>query len=219
MFYFCCSINYIITIKFVTGEQYWYCWHKAFKIVLFTAPGGTLSDDVTCTEVCLFKAQEDMETMQAYAQVNTIVFMPRSPQKIKRIILELVQKRKCVVSFRSFTSLSGVTNTWRRGLRRRSKRLVFLLLENAMNSQQFYFSVLFYAVYMHCVTWFSLPGRVHVSIVWQLLLFLKGFTESERNKLAMLTGILLANGSLSASILSSLFNENVVKEGTLFYDS
>uniref|UniRef100_A0A3Q3M4E4 Basic leucine zipper and W2 domain-containing protein 1-A-like n=1 Tax=Mastacembelus armatus TaxID=205130 RepID=A0A3Q3M4E4_9TELE len=78
------------------------------------APGGTLSDDVTCTDFCLFKAQEDMETMQAYAQ---------------------------------------------------------------------------------------------------LLLFLKGFTESERNKLAMLTGILLANGSLSASILSSLFNENLVKEG------
>lgn len=50
----------------------------------------------------------------------------------------------------------------------------------------------------------------------QLLLFLKGFTESERNKLAMLTGILLANGNISASILSSLFNENLVKEGTYF---
>uniref|UniRef100_A0A672QS49 Basic leucine zipper and W2 domain-containing protein 1-A-like n=1 Tax=Sinocyclocheilus grahami TaxID=75366 RepID=A0A672QS49_SINGR len=48
---------------------------------------------------------------------------------------------------------------------------------------------------------------------FQLLLFLKGFTESERNKLAMLTGILLANGNISASILSSLFNENLVKEG------
>lgn len=29
----------------------------------------------------------------------------------------------------------------------------------------------------------------------------------------MLTGILLANGNLSASILNSLFNENLVKEG------
>ncbi|XP_068612692.1 eIF5-mimic protein 2-A-like isoform X2 [Brachionichthys hirsutus] len=47
----------------------------------------------------------------------------------------------------------------------------------------------------------------------QLLLFLKGFNESERNKLAMLTGILLANGNISASILNSLFNENLVKEG------
>lgn len=53
----------------------------------------------------------------------------------------------------------------------------------------------------------------------QLLLFLKGFTESERNKLAMLTGILLANGNLSASILSSLFNENLVKEGVCFLQS
>lgn len=61
-----------------------------------------------------------------------------------------------------------------------------------------------------CIHEFALP---------QLLLFLKGFTESERNKLAMLTGILLANGNLSASILSSLFNENLVKEGTCFSDS
>ncbi|XP_063816435.1 eIF5-mimic protein 2-like isoform X2 [Pseudophryne corroboree] len=49
--------------------------------------------------------------------------------------------------------------------------------------------------------------------VKKLLLFLKGFSESERNKLAMLTGILLANGNLSASILNSLYNENLVKEG------
>ncbi|XP_053273228.1 eIF5-mimic protein 2-A isoform X2 [Pleuronectes platessa] len=49
--------------------------------------------------------------------------------------------------------------------------------------------------------------------VKKLLLFLKGFTESERNKLAMLTGILLANGNVSSSILNSLFNENLVKEG------
>lgn len=35
------------------------------------APGGTLSDDMTRTEFCLFTAQEDLETMQAYAQVQT----------------------------------------------------------------------------------------------------------------------------------------------------
>ncbi|KAB0385041.1 hypothetical protein E2I00_006545, partial [Balaenoptera physalus] len=40
----------------------------------------------------------------------------------------------------------------------------------------------------------------------------KGF-EDERNKLAMLTGVLLANGTLNASILNSLYNENLVKEG------
>ena len=37
---------------------------------VFSAPGGTLSDDLTRTEFCLFTAQEDLETMQAYAQVN-----------------------------------------------------------------------------------------------------------------------------------------------------
>lgn len=51
----------------------------------------------------------------------------------------------------------------------------------------------------------------------QLLLFLKGFSESERNKLAMLTGILLANGTLNASILNSLYNENLVKEGKCYW--
>uniref|UniRef100_A0A7N5ZWD5 W2 domain-containing protein n=1 Tax=Anabas testudineus TaxID=64144 RepID=A0A7N5ZWD5_ANATE len=100
------------------------------------APGGTLSDDVTCTEVCLFKAQEDMETMQAYAQVFN----------------KLIRRYK--------------------------------YLEKGFEEE-----------------------------IKKLLLFLKGFTESERNKLAMLTGILLANGNVSASILSSLFNENLVKEG------
>lgn len=34
------------------------------------APGGTLSDDMTRTQFCLFTAQEDLETMQAYAQVG-----------------------------------------------------------------------------------------------------------------------------------------------------
>uniref|UniRef100_A0A3Q0S7A3 Basic leucine zipper and W2 domains 1 n=1 Tax=Amphilophus citrinellus TaxID=61819 RepID=A0A3Q0S7A3_AMPCI len=100
------------------------------------APGGTLSDDVTCTEFCLFKAQEDMETMQAYAQVFN----------------KLIRRYK--------------------------------YLEKGFEEE-----------------------------IKKLLLFLKGFTESERNKLAMLTGILLANGNLSAAILSSLFNENLVKEG------
>ncbi|XP_056886171.1 eIF5-mimic protein 2-A-like isoform X1 [Takifugu flavidus] len=100
------------------------------------APGGTLSDEVTSTEVCLFKAQEDMETMQAYAQVFN----------------KLIRRYK--------------------------------YLEKGFEEE-----------------------------IKKLLLFLKGFTESDRTKLAMLTGILLANGNISASILNSLFNENLVKEG------
>ncbi|CAL8370814.1 basic leucine zipper and W2 domain-containing protein 1-A [Gadus morhua] len=100
------------------------------------APGGTLSDDLTRTEFCLFTAQEDLETMQAYAQVFN----------------KLIRRYK--------------------------------YLEKGFEEE-----------------------------IKKLLLFLKGFTESERNKLAMLTGILLANGNISAHILSSLFNENLVKEG------
>uniref|UniRef100_A0A8C5HAS4 Basic leucine zipper and W2 domain-containing protein 1-A n=1 Tax=Gouania willdenowi TaxID=441366 RepID=A0A8C5HAS4_GOUWI len=102
------------------------------------APGGTLSDDMTRTEFCLFTAQEDLETMQAYAQVFN----------------KLIRRYK--------------------------------YLEKGFEEE-----------------------------IKKLLLFLKGFTESERNKLAMLTGILLANGNISASILNSLFNENLVKEGEI----
>uniref|UniRef100_A0AAQ4NTI7 Basic leucine zipper and W2 domains 1a n=1 Tax=Gasterosteus aculeatus aculeatus TaxID=481459 RepID=A0AAQ4NTI7_GASAC len=100
------------------------------------APGGTLSDDMTRTEFCLFTAPEDLETMQAYAQVFN----------------KLIRRYK--------------------------------YLEKGFEDE-----------------------------IKKLLLFLKGFTESERNKLAMLTGILLANGNISASILNSLYNENLVKEG------
>ncbi|KAL4629647.1 basic leucine zipper and W2 domain-containing protein 2 isoform X1 [Arapaima gigas] len=47
----------------------------------------------------------------------------------------------------------------------------------------------------------------------KLLLFLKAFSEGEQTKLAMLTGILLANGTLPPPIICSLFSENLVKEG------
>ncbi|XP_063816434.1 eIF5-mimic protein 2-like isoform X1 [Pseudophryne corroboree] len=100
------------------------------------APRGTLADDVIRTDVCVFSAQEDLETMTAFAQVFN----------------KLIRRYK--------------------------------YLEKGFEEE-----------------------------VKKLLLFLKGFSESERNKLAMLTGILLANGNLSASILNSLYNENLVKEG------
>ncbi|XP_052004990.1 eIF5-mimic protein 2-B-like [Xyrauchen texanus] len=100
------------------------------------APGGAISDDMTRTHFCLFTAEEDVKTMQAYAQVFN----------------KLIRRYKYL----------------ERGFEEEMKKL---------------------------------------------LLFLKGFSESERNKLAMLAGILLANGNVSASILSSLFNENLIKEG------
>lgn len=47
-------------------------------VVSPAAPGGTLSDDMTRTEFCLFTAQEDLETMQAYAQVANTASSLRS---------------------------------------------------------------------------------------------------------------------------------------------
>ncbi|XP_007469093.1 PREDICTED: basic leucine zipper and W2 domain-containing protein 2, partial [Lipotes vexillifer] len=47
----------------------------------------------------------------------------------------------------------------------------------------------------------------------KLLLFLKAFSEAEQTKLAMLSGILLGNGTLPANILTSLFTDSLVKEG------
>lgn len=47
-----------------------FLWPRVFS---HAAPGGTLSDDMTRTEFCLFTAQEDLETMQAYAQVAKMV--------------------------------------------------------------------------------------------------------------------------------------------------
>nr|XP_016850160.1 PREDICTED: basic leucine zipper and W2 domain-containing protein 2 [Anolis carolinensis] len=56
-------------------------------------------------------------------------------------------------------------------------------------------------------------GEAFEDEIKKLLLFLKAFSETEQTKLAMLTGILLANGTLPATILTSLFTDNIVKEG------
>lgn len=84
-----------------------------------SAPGGTLSDEVTSTEVCLFKAQEDMETMQAYAQVTASTPLPRNRQFISRIV-----KRHPLLLSRFLTNSSGATSTWRKVLKRRLRRFV-----------------------------------------------------------------------------------------------
>ncbi|KAF3812412.1 hypothetical protein GH733_019548 [Mirounga leonina] len=100
------------------------------------APRGILADDTMRADVCVFAAQEDLETMQTFAQV------------------------------------------FNKSIRR------YKYLEKGFEDE-----------------------------VKKLLQFLKGFSESEKNKLAMLIGVLLANGTLNASILNSFSNENLVKEG------
>ena len=37
---------------------------------------------------------------------------------------------------------------------------------------------------------------MYITFLCQILLFLKGFTEDQRNKLAIVTGIILANGKI-----------------------
>ena len=48
---------------------------------------------------------------------------------------------------------------------------------------------------------------------FQLILFLRGFRESERIILARITGIFLANGLTSASVINRLFEEFLVTNG------
>ncbi|XP_048580258.1 eIF5-mimic protein 2 [Nematostella vectensis] len=47
----------------------------------------------------------------------------------------------------------------------------------------------------------------------KILLFLKGFTDEEREKLAFTTGVVLANGMASPAVLNSLLSESLTKEG------
>ncbi|CAH1773336.1 unnamed protein product, partial [Owenia fusiformis] len=49
--------------------------------------------------------------------------------------------------------------------------------------------------------------------VKKVLMFLKGFTEEERSKLAKITGIFLANGFIPATVLNSLLEDQLVKLG------
>ena len=49
--------------------------------------------------------------------------------------------------------------------------------------------------------------------------FLKGFSELERNQLAMLTDVLPANRTLNASILNGLYSENLVKGFSSFFQA
>ena len=48
----------------------------------------------------------------------------------------------------------------------------------------------------------------------QLIVFLKGFTQEEREKLAIALGICLANGLGNPTCLQALFEDHLVKDGT-----
>ena len=48
---------------------------------------------------------------------------------------------------------------------------------------------------------------------FQLIVFLKGFTQEEREKLAIALGICLANGLGNPTCLQALFEDHLVKDG------
>lgn len=47
----------------------------------------------------------------------------------------------------------------------------------------------------------------------KVLIFIKGFTPSERLKLARMTGLWIGNGSVPPTVLNVLINEHLVKDG------
>ena len=47
----------------------------------------------------------------------------------------------------------------------------------------------------------------------KILVFLRGFGDQEKHKLAMITAILISIGLVTASVLNSLFQEQLVKDG------
>ena len=49
--------------------------------------------------------------------------------------------------------------------------------------------------------------------VWQVLQFLKGFTDEQRHKLALYTGLVISGGIAPASALCKLLSEHLVKPG------
>lgn len=54
-----------------------------------------------------------------------------------------------------------------------------------------------------------------IFVILQILYFMKGFKDDEKRKLAIITGMLLGNSFCSAKVLSSLFEEHLVKDGEL----
>jgi len=71
----------------------------------------------------------------------------------------------------------------------------------------------FYAVFYRLIRQYKYLEKAFEDDLKKILMFQKGFTDEERSKLAVVTGIILANGLCTPKILQSLFEEHLVKEG------
>merc|ERR1712226_894679 len=56
--------------------------------------------------------------------------------------------------------------------------------------------------------------KMHEEEMTKLLVYLKGFTEDQRTRLAQITALWLASGQIPSTILPVLINEHQVKDGT-----
>ncbi|XP_005100739.1 basic leucine zipper and W2 domain-containing protein 1 [Aplysia californica] len=71
----------------------------------------------------------------------------------------------------------------------------------------------FYAVFYKLIRRYKYLEKAFEDDLKKILMFQKGFTPEEREKLATVTGIILANGLCTPRILLSLFEDHLVKEG------
>ncbi|XP_050405785.1 eIF5-mimic protein 2 [Patella vulgata] len=71
----------------------------------------------------------------------------------------------------------------------------------------------FYEVLYKLLRRYKFLERAFEEDLRKLLVFLKSFKEDERRKLAIITGLILANSLCSAKILDGLFEEHLAKEG------
>lgn len=71
----------------------------------------------------------------------------------------------------------------------------------------------FYDVFFKLIRRYKYLEKAFEEDLKKILMFQKGFTVEERDKLAKITGIILANGLCTPRILLSLFEDHLVKEG------
>ncbi|CAG5135748.1 unnamed protein product [Candidula unifasciata] len=71
----------------------------------------------------------------------------------------------------------------------------------------------FYAVFYKLIRRYKYLEKAFEDNLKKILMFQKGFQADEREKLAIITGIILANGLCTPRILLSLFEDHLVKEG------
>lgn len=71
----------------------------------------------------------------------------------------------------------------------------------------------FYAVFYKLIRRYKYLEKAFEDDLKKILMFQKGFTSEERVKLAHLSGIFLANALCTPKILTSLFEDHLVKEG------